>query len=206
MGIDLAVVLSHSLEAADLVAFPERVLSSIRMRHAAEQLWQVMQPRWPDLGTVTEFLSFQSEQQVSVSDVSTAWNRVDGDIPSFWWAGFHVCFGRHGVAAIHIEKLVGFVLDIDGLRNPLRSCAQALAHELRSSRIVYGPDAFSPFQHAISVCLEDGGSLTDALWDAERRCGVPVSTIREMADEAEELNLDSKCYCVETVDREEQLH
>ena len=32
MGINLALVLNHSLEAADLVAFPERVLSSVRMQ------------------------------------------------------------------------------------------------------------------------------------------------------------------------------
>lgn len=201
MGINLALVLSHSLEAADLVAFPERVLSSVRMRRAAEHLWQVMGPRWSNLGLVKEFSTFLPGERLSVSDIMAAWERGE-DVPSFWWAGFHLNFGKRVVAAIHIEKLSGFVLDIDGLRSPLHMCAQALAHELRSSKIVYGPDSCSPFQDAL--CVEEGVSLAEILSNAKRRCGVPAGTIREMADEAEERNLDSRCYCVETIDLEEQ--
>ena len=134
MGITVALVLSHSLEAADLVAFPERVLSSVRMRHAAECLWQVMHPRWSNLGLVNEFSTFLPGERFSASDVMSAWKRRE-DGPSFWWAGFHFKFGERAAVAVHIEKLSGFVLNT-GLRSSLQVCAHALARELRSSEIV----------------------------------------------------------------------
>ena len=201
MGINLALVLSHSLEAADLITLPERVLSSVRMRRSAEGLWQVMRPRWPGLGPVNEFSAFVPRERLSVSDVTASWTRGE-DVPSFSWAGFHLYFGKRAVAAVHIEKLSGFVLDLDGLRTPLQMCAQALASELRSPRIMYGPDSFSPFEGVLGV--EDGVSLAEIFSNAKRRCGDAAGSIREMADEAEELNLDSRCYCVETIDLEDR--
>ena len=130
-----------------------------------------------------------------------SWTRGE-DVPSFSWAGFHLSFGQRAVAAVHIEKLSGFVLDLDGLRSPLQMCAQALASELRSPKIMYGPDSCSPFEDVL--CVEDGVSLAEISSNARRRCGVPAGSIREMADEAEELYLDSRCYCVQTIDLEDQ--
>jgi len=201
MGINLALVLAHSLEAADLVAFPERAGSSIRLQRAAEQLWQVMSPRWPNLNPVNEFSTFLPDERLSASEVMAAWKQGK-DLPSFWWAGFHLNFGEGAVAAIHVEKLAGFVLDLDGLRSPLQECAHALASELRSPTLVYGPDSFSPFQ--TTLCIEDGRSLAAMLSEANRLCGPPAVTIREMADQAEELNLDRDCYFVEAVHCDEQ--
>ena len=200
MGINLALVLSHSLDAVDVVGFPERVQSSVRMGRAAEQLWQVMRPRW-DLGSAIEFSTFMPEERLSVSDVTATWKR--GDVPKFSWAGFRLYFGERAVAAFHIEKLAGFVLDLNGLRSPLQMCAHALACELRSSEILYGPDNFSRFEKALGV--EQGVSLAENLSAAKRECGVPAGSIREMADQnGEELNLDSSCYYVETIDLEER--
>jgi hypothetical protein len=200
MGINLAVVLGHSLEASDIVTLPGRVLSSVRMRRSAEHLWQVMRPRWANLGPLSEFSALLSRERVSVSDVMAAWERGE-DVPSFSWAGFNLRFGKRAVEAVHIEKLTGFVLDLDGLRSPLQMCAQALAHELRSSKIMYGPDSFSPFQEVLNV--EDGVSLAEMFSNAMHRCGVPAGSIREMANHAEELNLDSRCYCVEAIELED---
>jgi hypothetical protein len=201
MGINLAVVLGHSLQAADLLAFPERVLSSVRMQRSAERLWHVMRPRWPNLGLVSEFSTFLPRERLAVSDVMAAWEPGQ-DVPSFQWAGFNLYFGKRAVAAIHIEKLSGFVLDLDRLRSPLQMCAQALARELRSSTIIYGPDSFSPFQEVL--CVEEGVSVAEIVSNAKRRCGVPAGSIREMADEAEELSLYSRCYYVEAIDLEVQ--
>lgn len=41
------------------------------------------------------------------------------------------------------------------------------------------------------------------LAEANRLCGPPAATIRQMADQAEELNLDRDCYFVEAVHCEE---
>jgi hypothetical protein len=102
--------------------------------------------------------------------------------------------------ASHLEKFAGFVLDLDGLRRPLQMCAQALAFELPSSTIVYGPDSASPFQEAL--CVVQGGSLSEILSVVKVKCGVPANSIREMADEDEELRLERRCYYIETVDLE----
>ena len=197
MGINLLVALSHSLEAEELVALPARVLLSVRMRSSAERLWQAMRPRWPNLRQLDEFTAFVPAERLSVSDVNTSWTRGK-NLPTFSWAGFQLYFGKRAVEAIHIEKLWGFVLDRDGLRTPLQMCAQALAKELRSARIMYGPDSFSPFQGTLRV--EEGASLAEILPNARRRCGDPAESIRDMADEAEELNLETRCYYVETID------
>ena len=116
----------------------------------------------------------------------------------FQWAGFNVRFGTRAVQAVHIEKLAGFVRDLNGLRDPLRACAQALARELHSSKVVYGPDCFSPFGRVHGV--EDGVSLDEILSDARQLCGEPVGSIREMADQDEDLNLDRRCYFVEPIE------
>lgn len=71
----------------------------------------------------------------------------------------------------------------------------ALAFELRSTMIVYGPDCFSPFQEALAV--ERGASLQELLATARRVCGDPAESIRGMANDDEQLNLTSKCYYVE---------
>jgi hypothetical protein len=136
-------------------------------------------------------------EPLTVSEATEAWKRGH-DVPSFEWAGFTLNFGAKAVGAVHIEKLVGFVLDCDALRSPLQTCAQALARELRSPEIVYGPDSFSPFQEALGV--EDGSSLAEILSSAQRSFGLPVGTIREMAGDDGELNLDRRCYYVETID------
>ena len=85
MGIKLVLILSHSMDAADLVAFPERVRSSVLMRRAAEHLWQAIRPRWENLAPVDEFLTVLATEHFSVSDVITAWKRKE-DVPSFRWA------------------------------------------------------------------------------------------------------------------------
>lgn len=128
-------------------------------------------------------------------DVEVAWKH--GELPRFHWAGFSLYFGQAAVRAVHIEKLAGFVLDVEGLRNALGSCVHALARELHSPRIVYGPDSFSPFQEVLDV--DKGRSLEEILSDAKRLCGAAAGSIRGMADENEELNLDLGCYFIETV-------
>lgn len=196
MGIDLAVVLGHSLGGAELLAFPERALASVRMQQAARQLWQVMRPRWPNLGQVEEFAMFVTSERLSEDELLAAWER--GDTPSFEWAGFHLYFGRQAVEATHIEKLAGFVLDLDQLRGPLQACARALACELRSPSIVYGPDSSSPFEVALDVVA--CSSLPEILAIARRSCGAPARSIREMAGDDESPNLDRSCYYVEVVE------
>jgi hypothetical protein len=196
MGVDLAIILGHSLRPAELLAFPERALASTRMRSAAQQLWQVMRPRWPNLGRVEDFSAFLPCEHLSENDVMATWGR--GDAPSFNWAGFHLYFGKRAAAAIHLEKLAGFVLDHDQLRDPLQACARALASELRSPSIVYGPDSSSPFEDVLYV--EEGASLPEILANARRTCGVAARSIREMDDEDEDLNPQQGCYYVEAVD------
>jgi hypothetical protein len=196
MGINLALILSHSMDAAGVAAFPARVQSSVLMRRAAERLWHVMRPRWSHLDAIDEFSTVLATEHLSASAVITAWDRKE-DVPSFLWAGFHLYFGERAVAAIHLEKLAGFVLDLDELRSPLRGCAEALAVELRSSAIVYGPDSVSPFEEALWV--EKGGSFEELIATARHRCGEPARDVRDMADDEQQLNLETKCYYVEAL-------
>jgi hypothetical protein len=196
MGINLAVVLGLSLGAAELLTFRDHASASPNMRRSAGQLWQVMRPRWANLGRSGDFAKFVAGERLSEDEILTAWGR--GDTPSYQWAGFHLYFGRRAIEATHMEKLAGFVLDLDQLRDPLQACARALACELRSPFIVYGPDSASPFEQVLDVGA--GSSLPELLSIARRKCGDPAPSIREMADAEEELRLDRNCYYVEIVD------
>jgi hypothetical protein len=44
--------------------------------------------------------------------------------------------------------------------------------------------------------------LSEILSVVKVKCGVPANSIREMADEDEELRLERRCYYIETVDLE----
>jgi hypothetical protein len=46
-------------------------------------------------------------------------------------------------------------------------------------------------------------SLADILATARLECGEPAGSIRDMADEDEELNLESRCYFVERLNTED---
>ena len=170
------------------------------MTQASHDRWGVMRSRWENLGSVDEFSRLVPEGCLTASEVEAAWKR--GEPPSCQWAGFTLRVGHRAVAAVHLEKLAGFVLDLDGLRRPLQTCAHALARELGSSAIVYGPDAFSSFQLVFDVVAECG-SLTEVLAEAKRRCGESVGSVREMADEDAELHLDARCYCVERIEQDD---
>ncbi|MEX0702316.1 MAG: hypothetical protein WD069_09495 [Planctomycetales bacterium] len=196
MGINLALVLGHSLGAAELLALREHASASPSMRRSAGQLWQVMRPRWANLHGLEEFAMFVAGGRLSEDEIQAAWAR--GDTPSYQWAGFHLYFGRRAIQATHMEKLAGFVLDLDQLRDPLQACAKVLACELRSPFIVYGPDSSSPFEEALEVGA--GSSLPELLSIARRKCGDPAPSIREMADAEEDLRLDRNCYHVENID------
>lgn len=196
MGIKLAVGIAQSLKAADLASFPARVASSVQMRRAAEDLWPVLSSRWPNLEPVNEFASFVSTESLSSTDIEEAWKH--GDLPRFVWAGFGLYFGRAAVRAVHIERLLGFVLDVHELREPLRLCVHALARELHSSQVVYGPDCASPFQAVLDA--EQGRSLDEIVLDAKRRCGPAAASVRQLANEHEELNLEEGCYCLDAID------
>lgn len=199
MGINLAIVLNHYLAPEDLVALPERVRQSAPMQNAAERLWDVMRPRWSNLGSLSEFAALVTAERLSVSEVAATWHRAD--LARCTWAGFSLHFGRQAVEGVHLEKLAGFVLDRERLRVPLQQCAHALARELRSSAIAYGPDCFSPFQRARRA--DEGVALAEILATAQLECGGPAASIREMADDDEELKLDRQCYFVEEINRED---
>ncbi|MGQ0505183.1 MAG: hypothetical protein ACT4TC_07660 [Myxococcaceae bacterium] len=196
MSVDLSILVQHQLQADDLVLLPSRVKASAKMRQAAERLWGVMKERWKKLGLLDSFFAFTANENLAASELEAAWAR--GDTPSFEWAGFHIYAGRRAIHATHLEKLIGFVLDLDHLRQPLRMCALALAQELGSSQVVFGPDSASPYELASEGFME-GRSLQEILQVAIQRCGPPAHDIRSMADENEQLVLEGSCYFVETV-------
>jgi hypothetical protein len=196
MGINLALVLGHSLGATELPSFRDRASASPSMRRSAGQLWRIMRPRWVNLERMEEFAMFMAGERLSEQGILAAWDR--GDTPSYQWAGFHLYFGRRAIEATHMEKLAGFVLDLDQLRGPLQACAKALACELRSPYIVYGPDSASPFEQVFDVGASR--SLPELLAIARGKCGEPAPSIREMANAEGELKLDRNCYHVEIVD------
>ena len=195
MGIQLAIVFGHSLSPAGLTAFAEKASISPRMNRAASRLWDVMHVRWSNLDPIESFTQFKPDERWSERDISA--EQEPHEKLCFEWAGFTLYFGRNAVFAIHLEKLIGFVLNIDDLQAPLLACIRTLARELQSPMIIIGPDCFSDFQQAYEVA--DGSSLDDILDRAKRICGKHVSRIRDMADSDGELNLDSQCYYVEPV-------
>ena len=148
MGVNLTIILSHSLTAADLIALSERVRQSARMQNAAEQLWHVMRSRWSNLGPLSEFAELVADEGLSVSEVQAAW-RV-ADVTRLRWAGFSLYFGEQAVEGAH-----------------------------------------------------EGVALADILETARLKCGEPAGSIRDMADEDEELNPDSRCYFVEWLNAED---
>jgi hypothetical protein len=196
MGVNLTLVLGHSLGAAELLAFPERASASLEMQRAARQLWQVVRPRWPNLGGVEEFATIVDCERLTEDEVQAAWAR--GDTPSFKWAGFNLYFGRRAVEATHLERLAAFALDLDQLRAPLQACARALAGELRSPSIVYGPDSSSPFEAALDVVADS--SLSEIIAVATRSCGAPARSMRDMVVGDDGMPLDKDGYFIEVVD------
>lgn len=197
VGVNLCVLLEHDLSARELLEFPSRASKSPAMALAARKLWDVMRSRWPNLGTLASFSELAANEPLSADDIEAAWRR--GDTPSFSWAGYHLYFGRHAIEATHLEKLAGFVLDLDALREPLRDCARALAGELGSSQVVYGPDSASAFEVAADG-FAAGSTLAEILQVAATHCGPAASSIQAMANADEELQLERGCYCVELVE------
>ena len=191
MGINLALLMGHQLEARDLEALGSRLASSTAMRRAAEHLWRVMRPRWRNLGPLEEFAAIVADDHLDERQVEAAWDA--GDTPSFAWAGFSLYIGRHAVEATHLEKLAGFVLDLDDLRDPLRTCGRALAIALGSPAVLYGPDSASSFE-MVSDGVREGRTLAELVHLAEVHCGPPADDIRSMADEDEQLRLAQRCY------------
>lgn len=197
MPINLAVVFGHSLSAGEICSFPQQVSSSAGMRHSAEQLWQVMRPRWDNLGALDEFSTFAPRAHRSEEEVKSLWN--NGDAPSFHWAGFSLYFEARTVHAFHLEKFAGFAFDMCELQRPLQDCARALALALRSPAIVYGADT-GPFQAVLSETATEG--MTEILSILYATCGPPAVNIRDTVNEHESGGWDfgDRCYFVEKLD------
>jgi hypothetical protein len=202
MGINLAIVLSHRLSPPEIKTFAEHASVSPEMQRTALRLWDVMHVRWSNLDPIESFTKFRADEYLSDQRVSADWERHE--TPRFEWAGFSLYFGRNAVLGIHLEKLIGFVLNLDDcdLQTPLLDCIRALARELQSPMIIIGPDCFSNILKASEVA--DGSSLTNILNRAKRICGKQVSRIRDMANSDEELHLDQHCYYVESVTADEK--
>lgn len=102
------------------------------------------------------------------------------------------------VEATHLERLAAFALDLDQLRAPLQACARALARELRSPSIVYGPDSSSPFEAALDVVADS--SLSEIIAVATRNCGAPARRMRDMVVGDDGMPLDGDGHFIEVVD------
>ncbi|WP_437527372.1 hypothetical protein WME79_42680 [Sorangium sp. So ce726] len=102
MGVNLTLLLGHSLGVTELLAFTERASASLEMQRAARQLWQVLRPRWPNLGGVEEFATVVACERLTEDEVQAVWAR--GETPSFEWAGFNLYFGRRAVEATHLSR------------------------------------------------------------------------------------------------------
>jgi hypothetical protein len=186
--------MGHELGARDLMTLGSRLTASTAMRRAAERLWLVMKPRWRKLSPVEVFATAVAEQALDERQTLRAWDM--DDTPSLEWAGFSLYIGRHTLEATHLEKLAGFVLDLDDLQGPLRACGRALAAALGSPAIMYGPDSASAFEF-VSDGVSQGRTLDELLHLAEVHCGPPAEDIRSMADEHEALRLVQRCYVTE---------
>jgi len=200
VGISLAIVLGHQLSADDVRGLPDRVFSCAPMREAAEALWTTMLPRWGNLGAVDEFRSLIPDQ-FSAMNIEAAWEQTAPgaeELVTFHWAGFRLVFGRRAIFAAHLEKLIGFVLNLDGLREPLRACARALARQLRSPLVAYGPDSALPFERTFDSVI-DGHSLDDVLVRAAELCGEPAQQIEGMMFDGRECR-EQHGYFVEVID------
>ncbi len=71
MSVNLSIVLElYHLQASEVALLPGRINDSTRMRQAAEQLWAVMRPRWPGLGSVDSFASLIPRERLSTETSS----------------------------------------------------------------------------------------------------------------------------------------
>lgn len=194
VGVNLSLIMGHDLGAGDLMTLSSRLTASTAMRRAAGRLWLVMKPRWRSLSPVEAFATAVAAQALDERQTLRAWDM--NEAPSLEWAGFSLYIGRHSLEATHLEKLAGFVLDLDGLQGPLRACGRALAAELGSPAVMYGPDSASAFE-LVSEGVRDGRTLDELLHLAEVQLGPPAEDIRSMADEHEALRLVQRCYVTE---------
>jgi hypothetical protein len=100
---------------------------------------------------------------------------------TYEWAGFRLHFGEHAAFGSHLEKLAGFVDDLDELRQPLRACARALARALGSPKIAYGPDSAGSFEYAFDA-VGEACTFEDAIARVAVQCGPPAPTIAAIFD------------------------
>ena len=196
VGVNLSVIMGHQLEARDLRTLGIRLGSSTVMRGAAERLWTVMRPRWRKLGPLEAFAAVVANEQLDEGQVLEAWDV--NDTPSFEWARLSLYVGRHALEATHLEKLAGFVLDLDDLQGPLLACGRALAVALGSPAVMFGPDSASSFE-LVSDGVCEGRTLNDLLHLAQVHCGPAAHDIRSMAEENGEIRLEQGCYVTERV-------
>ena len=178
MGVDLSVIIGHTLDADGAFELPARLSSSLPLRAAANQTedptatWQWGEPR---------FLT--DPQIVSASSIRDEWARghgvrLDGPGGFIWWD-----IGPRALYANHRSKFTGFVCEQYGLQMPVRRLCRAMAAALGSDRAIYLPDSGYRISAGADLVYRGGSFDEIASWLGELQ--PPSPTIGAIYDDGE---------------------
>jgi hypothetical protein len=143
VGVDLVVIIGHTLDATGVFALPTRLRRSLPVRAVASES-APFKPTWEQPS------HRDGPAVVSAASVRDAWAKHRP--PTLYGvAGIHWRVGARVLIGHHYLRFGGFVDERFGNQRPVRRLCRAIAAELGSERAIYVPDSSSR--------LENGGNL-----------------------------------------------
>lgn len=194
MGVNLAAVLGHQLDADAVLRLPEKLTTSTALVQATDALAERLAPRWPRLGPRT--VSFDTVVP-SADHVERIWN--DAEILCLeLGAGASLSIGRHAIELHVLERFAVFVDDIEGLQQPILQFVRTVARELGAPKIIYMPDTAYPMTIVLDL-VYSGGTLDEIEDKLRREFGSPAETLRAIYVETDD-SVEVDGYFIDQLD------
>lgn len=175
VGINLAAIIGHHLDAAGVVQLPQRLADSLAVSRAVNDEYAALKPRWTNLELdAWSWSQFSPTPSITPSTIEEGWSRRE--CPWLEGIGFSVNIGPRVFDAIHKEKLAGFAHDLAGIQLPIRRLCRALATELGSDRAIYLPDSAYPISTVLDM-VNAGHSIDDIIARLRDEFGAPATSL-----------------------------